>query len=209
MKLVIFGSTGGIGRQLVAQALEQGHTVAAFARNPSKLELKHINLRVVQGDALDPASVEKAVQGQDAVLSSLGAGASPFGTIRAEGTRNIVQAMEKTGARRLICVSTIGVGDSWDNLDFLWKYLMFGLLFRSVYKDHVRQEEYVKQSRLEWTIIRPAGLTDGDRTGDYRHVFPGTDKPIKGRVSRADVADFMLKELADRAYLHKTPGVSY
>ena len=206
MKLVIFGSTGSIGQPLVVQALEQGHTVTAFARNPAKLEIEHANLTVVQGDVLDSAAVEKAVDGQEAVVCAIGAGK---GTIRSEGTRNIVQAMEKAGVSRFICLSTLGVGNSRANLNFFWKHIMFGLLLRRAYADHVSQEDYVKESRLDWTIVRPGAFTDGNRTGVYRHGFPSTDKTIKGKISRADVADFMLKQLTDRTYLHETPGLSY
>ena len=206
MKLVIFGSTGSIGHHLVVQALEQEHTVTAFARNPAKVEIEHANLTVVQGDVLDSASVEKTVDGQDAVLSALGAGK---GIIRSEGTRNIVQAMEKASISRFICLSTLGVGDSRANLNFFWKHIMFGLLLRQAYADHVSQEECVKESRLDWTIVRAAAFTDGNRTGVYRHGFSGTDKTIQGKISRADVADFMLKQLTDRTYLHATPGISY
>jgi len=207
MKLLIFGSTGSVGRQLVKQALEHGHTVTAFARDPSKLGVKHDNLKVVQGDVMDCPSVEKAVQGQDVVLCSLGAGAK--GTVRSEGTRNIIRAMEKAGVRRFVCQSTLGVGDSWGNLNFLWKYIMFRGLLRQAYADHVSQEDFVKQSDLDWTIVRPAAFTDGNRTGEYRHGFPGTDKTTKLKISRPDVADFMLKQLTDDTYLHKTPGLSY
>ena len=207
MKLVVFGSTGSTGHQHVVQALKQEHTVTAFARNPAKIEIEHANLTAVQGDALDSASVEKAVDGQDAVLCSLGAGAK--GTIRSEGTRNIVRAMEKAGVNRFICQSTLGVGNSRVHLNFFWKHIMFGLLLRRAYADHVSQEDYVKESRLDWTIVRPGALTDGNRTGVYRHGFPSTDKTIKGKISRADVADFMLEQLTDRTYLHETPGLSY
>ena len=207
MKLLIFGSTGSVGRELVNQALEQGHTVTAFARDATKVDIKHNNLQVAQGDVMDPASVEKAVQGHEAVLCSLGAGRK--GTVRSEGTRNIISAMEKVGVRRFICQSTLGVGDSRGNLNVFWKYIMFGLLLRPAYADHVSQESYVKQSHLDWTIVRPAAFTDGERTGQYRHDFPGTDKTTKIKISRADVADFMLKQLTDDTYLHKTPGLSY
>jgi len=207
MKLTIFGSTGSIGIQLVKQALEYGHTVTAFVRDPSKLEIKHKNLRVVQGDVLSLPSVEKAVAGQDAVLCSLGAGFR--GTVRSEGTKNIVRAMEKTDVKRFICQSTLGVGASRGNLNFFWKYIMFGGFLRQAYADHVRQEEYVKQSHLDWAIIRPAAFTDGNRTGEYRHGFSGTDKTTELKISRADVADFMLKQLTDDTYLCQTPGLSY
>jgi putative NADH-flavin reductase len=207
MKLVVFGSTGSIGHHLVVQALEQEHTVRAFARNPAKLEIEHANLAAVQGDALNPESVEMAVDGQAAVLCALGAGAK--GATRSEATRNIVRAMEKAGVSRFVCLSTLGVGDSRANLNFFWKHIMFGLLLRRAYADHATQEDYIKESRLDWTIVRPGAFTDGNRTGVYRHGFPGTDKTIKGKISRADVADFMLKQLTDRTYLRETPGLSY
>ena len=207
MKLAIFGSTGTIGLQIVRQALEHGHTVTVFVRDPSKLTSTHTNLKVIQGDVLDPASVEKAVVGQDAVLCALGAGSK--GTVRSAGTQNIVRAMEKAGVRRFICLSTLGVGDSWGNLNFFWKYIMFSGLLRKAYADHVRQEDHVTASNLDWTIVRSGAFTDGERTGEYRHGFPGTDKPSKLEISRADVADFMLKQVTDDTYLHMTPGLAY
>ena len=207
MKVLIFGSTGSIGRELVKQALEQGHAVTAFTRNPANVDLDHAALTVAQGDVLDPAAVARAVPGHEAVLCSLGAGLQ--GQVRSEGTRNIIQAMEHADVRRFICQSTLGVGDSRANLNAYWKHIMFGLLLRRAYADHVSQERYVKQSRLDWIIVRPAAFTDGKRTGEYRHGFPGTDKTTTLKISRADVADFMLKQLANDTYLHQTPGLSY
>lgn len=207
MKILIFGSTGSIGRELVKQAVEQGHDVTAFARNPAKVNLEHVNLTVVEGDVLYRASLEMVVPGHEVVLCSLGAGLK--GIVRSEGTRNIIRAMEKAGVRRFICQSTLGVGDSWDNLSAYWKYVMFGFLLRRAYADHVRQESYVKQSNLDWIIVRPAAFTNGPRTGNYRHGFPGAEKSLTLKISRADVADFMLNQLVCNRYLHKTPGLSY
>ncbi len=207
MRLLIFGSTGSIGRQLVKQALEQGHIVTAFVRDATKVNIKHNNLQIAQGDVMDPEAVRKAVQGHEAVLCSLGAGRK--GTVRSEGTRNIINAMEQAGIRRFICQSSLGVGDSRGNLSIFWKYIMFGLLLRPAYADHASQENYVRQSHLDWTIVRPGAFTDGERTGQYRHGFSNTDKTTKLKISRADVADFMLKQLTDDTYLHKAPGLSY
>lgn len=207
MKVLIFGATGSTGRELVEQALAQGYAITAFARNPAKVELEHADLTVAQGDVMDPPSVESAIPGHEAVLCSLGAGLK--GKVRSVGTRNIIRAMEKANIRRFICQSTLGVGDSQGNMNAYWKYIMFGLLLRSAYADHVSQEKYVEQSRLDWTIVRPAAFTDGDRTGRYRHGFSGTDKTIALKISRADVADFMLKQLVDDTYLFATPGLSY
>jgi putative NADH-flavin reductase len=117
--------------------------------------------------------------------------------------------MEKTGVRRLICQSSLGVGDSRANLSFFTKHIIVSVFLRHAFADHERQEAIVKQGSLDWTIVRPPHLKDGPRTGVYRHGFPITDRQIKGRISRADVADFMLKQLTDDTYVHRTPGVSY
>jgi putative NADH-flavin reductase len=209
MKLVIFGATGTVGRQVVEQALEQGHTVTAFARNLAKLDIQHPQLGFAQGDVMDASAVEQAIRGQDAVVCVLGAGKQLKSTIRSEGTRQIIQAMEKVGMRRLICLSTLGTGDSWGNLDFYWKYVMFGFILRQVFADHERQEALVRNSNLDWTIVRPGALTDGPLTGQYRHSFPSSDRNIALQVSRADVADFILKQLSDQSSLHQTPSLSY
>lgn len=207
MKLLVFGATGSIGGRVVEQALDLGHVVGAFTRDPEKLDVEHSNLRVFKGDVMDAPSVEEAMSDQEVVLCSLGAGRK--GVIRSEGTRNIVRAMQEAGVRRLICQTTLGVGDSRDNLSFLWKYVMFGALLRPAYEDHVLQEDYVKQSRLDWIIVRPGAFTKGGRTGKYRHGFTSNDRSIKLKVSRADVADFMLRQITDDTYLHQAPGVSY
>jgi len=209
MNLLIFGSTGGTGREVLKQALEQGHAITAYARSPDKIgDIKHENLKVICGDVLDPDAVESAVPGQEAVLSTLGAGAGRT-TLREEGTRNIIEAMKKKGVRRLICQSSLGVGDSRANLSFLTKYIIVPIFLRHAFADHERQEALVKQSELDWTIVRPPYLTKGPRTGEYQHGFPTSETRIQGKISRADVADFMLKQLTDNTYLHQTPGVSY
>ena len=209
MKLLIFGSTGGTGRELVKQALDQGHSVMAYARNPDKIgNIQHSSLKIIYGDVLDPDAVEGAVAGQEAVFITIGAGAKRT-TLREEGTRNIVEAMQGTGVKRLICQSSLGVGDSRANLPFFTKYIIVAVFLRHAFADHERQEAVVRQSSLDWTIVRPPHLKDGPRTEVYRHGFPTTDTRIKGWISRADVADFMLKQLVDDKYLHQTPGVSY
>ncbi len=158
---------------------------------------------------MDASAVERALAGQDAAICVLGSGKKLKSTIRSEGTEQIVRAMEKVGMRRLICLSTLGTGESWGNLDFYWKYVMFGFILRQVFADHERQEALVRNSTLDWTIVRPGALTDGPLTGDYRHSFPSTDRDITLQISRADVADFILKQLADRASLFQAPSLSY
>lgn len=207
MKLIIFGATGTLGRHVVAQALEQDHQVTAFARNPSALNLAHPNLVCIRGDALDKDAVANAVADHDAAVITLGAGMK--GTVRSVGSRHIIDAMERHGVRRLVCLSTLGAGDSHNNLNFFWKYIMFGLLLRKAMLDHEAQEALVRSSSLDWIIVRPAAFHDGPATGLYKHGFPRSEKNLKLNVSRADVADFMLKGLTNNAYLHQLPGLSY
>ena len=206
-KVVVFGATGTTGSAVVERGLELGYAVTAFVRNPGKVKTQHANLGVFQGDVMDPASVEEGVRGHDAVVSSLGAGLN--GKVRSEGTRNIIRAMESAKVRRFISQSTLGVGDSRANLNLYWKYVMFGMLLRRAYADHVQQEEYIKQSQLDWTIVRPGALIEGERTGRYRHGFPPGAQDLALEISTADVADFMLKQLEDDSYRCKTPGLSY
>jgi uncharacterized protein YbjT (DUF2867 family) len=208
MKLIIFGSTGSVGQHVVEQALEQGHHVTAFSRNPAALAYSHANLSTITGDVFDPQSVAAAIQGHDAVLVSLGS-LKWKNKVRSVGTRNIVQGMQQHGVKRLICQTTLGVGDSEGNLNFYWKYIMFGLLLRPFYKDHIIQEGIVKNSGLDWTIVRPGSFTDEPPMGTYKQGFSGNEKSLTLKIPRADVADFMVKQINDNTYLHKTPGVSY
>jgi putative NADH-flavin reductase len=207
MKVLVFGATGGVGRRVVEEGLARGHDVAAFVRDPSRLDVAHERLTVFRGDVLDAASVERAVRGQGAVLCSIGAGRK--GRVRSEGTRNIVRAMEGAGVRRLVCQTTLGVGESSGNLNLFWKHAMFGLLLRGAFADHEQQEAHVRSSALDWTIVRPAAFTDGERTGEYRHGFSPAKKGLRLKISRADVAEFMLDQLTDDTYLRQTPGLSY
>ncbi|MBX2823378.1 MAG: SDR family oxidoreductase [Gammaproteobacteria bacterium] len=206
MRIAIFGATGSVGRHLVDQALQAGHEVTAFSRNPESLAVSHDRLRIVRGDVRLLADVNAAVEGQDAVFCTLGAGRD--GSLRSEGTRNIVDAMLAAGVRRFICQTTLGAGDSAGNLTFFWKYIMFGLLLRAAFADHERQEAIVRDSSLDWTIVRPGAFTDGPLTGQYRSGFSGSDKNLKLKISRADVAHFLLRVLDEKSGLHSAISVS-
>lgn len=208
MKIAIFGSTGGTGRELVRQALELGHEVTAFARSPEKLDdLKRENLRIVKGDVVNYADVEKSVAGQEAILSALGSPTLKAGdTTVSDGTKNIIKAMEADGVKKFICETSLGVGDSHDQPGFLFMKILVPLFLKNAFADKQIQEKYIKASSLDWIIVRPGGLTNGEKTGAYRH---GLDKDISGRISRADVAEFMLKQLKSSDYLHKTPAICY
>jgi putative NADH-flavin reductase len=209
MKVLVLGSTGGTGLELLEQALEEGHQVTAFARRPQAVSVKHSRLRVQQGDVLDYPSMAAAVQGQDAVLSALGVRKLGKNTILSDGTRNVIQAMEKNGIRRLIVESSLGVGDSRGQLGPLHNYFVLPFILKSIFQDKEVQESLVRASKLDWIIVRPAILTNGPRTGRYKAGFPPTDRSIKAKISRADTAEFMLKQLTDDKYLRQTPGLSY
>lgn len=205
MKVIVFGGTGNIGRLAVDQALEQGHDVTVFTRDRAKVEAAP-RLQVVEGNVLDVRDISPAIAGQDAVVVTLGAGSK--GGVRGPGTAAIINAMQDTGVRRLIVQSTLGVGDSRANLNFFWKRLMFGLLLRRAYADHVEQEALTRASGLDWTIVRPGAFTDGPRTGSYQRGF-GPDVPTQLKVSRADIAEFIVQQLSDDTWLRQTPALAY
>jgi putative NADH-flavin reductase len=209
MNIVLFGATGPTGQQLLRQALEQGHQVTAFARNPFALGLQHERLRPVKGDILDVNSVDSSIAGHDAVLSALGVRKWLRNTILSDGTRNIIDAMTRHRVRRFICETSLGVADSKADLGRAFKWFFLPVILKSAFEDKEIQERYIKESNLDWTIVRPAYLDDGPLTGNYQ-VWTGR-KPagVANRISRADVAHFMLKQLVTDTYVKKTPGLSY
>src|SRR3990170_1129432 len=209
MNIMIVGATRGIGRQLLEQTLASGHTVTALVRDPQRLAAQHERLKVVKGDILDSDSVALAMAGQDAVCCTIGV-KTPWirVTVFSEGTRNLLQAMKKTGAGRLICVTGIGAGDSRGHGGFLYDRIFYPLLFKRVYADKDRQESLIEASDVDWTIVRPGFLTNGPLTKNYRMLTDLTGVTA-GRISRADVAHFILKELETNRHLRQTPLLTY
>lgn len=206
MNLLIFGATGDTGRELVKQGLEQGHVVTGFSRHADELTQDYPAVQAVQGDVTDMATVEKAVQGQDAVLSALGSSSLKRNPALVKGVENIVTAMEQHNVRRLVYQSSLGVGDSREQVNFLVRYIIIPLVLRPAIKDHAEKEHIIQQSNLDWVIVRPAGLTNDAKTGEYK---AGEKIEFGARIARADVADFMLKQVSNDTYLKKTPGISY
>ena len=159
MDIAVFGATGTTGRFVVEEALERGHRVTALTRDSRRLGLDHERLTQVTGDVLDPAAVDRVVAGSDAVVSLLGAGMRRT-TLRTDGTRNIVRAMQRNGVRRLISQSIFGLGESAKKLPLHWRLLVKPLILRNAYRDHEGQEAVVGGSDLDWTITRPVSLRD-------------------------------------------------
>jgi putative NADH-flavin reductase len=207
VKLIVFGSTGGIGSQVLPQALAAGHTVTAVARNPAAITLRHERLTVVQADALEPRTLDQPLAGQDAVISALGVRTRAPTTVYSDGVANIMRAMRAANVRRLLCVSATGLDPGpllqrWLAKPILW------MLFKDMYTDLVRMEAEMRRSDLEWTIVRPPQLTDGSRTGQY-HMAVNKHLTRGAQISRADVADYMLTHLDDQAAYRAQVEIAY
>ena len=208
MRLLVFGASGPTGGHIVAQALEQGHEVTAFVRDPGKFSVSHPRLKVALGNAEDAAAVAEAVRGQSAVLSALGRRTTlKSENLIANSMRCIIAAMERYSVLRLILMSAFGVGESRRDAPLVPR-ILYRLMLSDIFADKLAGEKLVRESRLEWTIVYPVLLTDGPRTGDYR---VGERLELSGlpKISRADVAEFMLKELYDAAYLKRVVAISY
>lgn len=209
MKVLVFGASGGTGRELLKQALDKGLEVTAFVRDVSKVEdIQHPNFAVVSGDVLSIEDVSRAVAGHDAVLFAVGSGPKRT-TVREQGTSNVIQAMQASSVKRLVCLSSFGVGNSRTDLSFFTRYIVVGIFLRHAFADHERQEAVVKKCALDWTLVRPPHLKDGAHTGKYQDGLTLAYGNIKGWISRSDLADFMLKQLEDDRYLRQAPRVSY
>lgn len=208
MRLLVLGATGGTGQEVVSQALENGHLVTAFVRDPSRLKTPANRLRVLTGTVTgDGAPLATAVRGQDAVISALGRGMSLKSEgLMAQSMPAIVRAMESEGVRRLIFTSAYGVGVTWRDVPPLGK-IVIKVFLRNLYADKVVGEAELQGSVLDWTLVYPVQLTNGPRTGRYRF---GERLELHGlpRVSRADVADFILTQVEDRTFVRKGVIVS-
>jgi putative NADH-flavin reductase len=207
MRLLVFGATGGTGRALLSQGQEQGHQMTAFVRNPAALEVRP-GLTIVEGDVTDAAAVSRAVAGHEAILSALGPRGGQYGVLPG-GVQNIVVAMSQAGVRRLIHVSSFGVGDSLAQMGWVARQIVVPLFLRKALDEKEIEEGIIRVSDLDWIIARPGGLEDGPRTGLYRCITDPREKVGQPRIARADVADFMLQNLADERFVRRAVGLTY
>ncbi len=208
MKLLIIGATGGTGEQLVTQALERGHEVTALVRRAPRRDSRP-GLTTVVGNVLDPDSLARAVQGQEAALSALGhkrwLGPS---RILSHGTSNLIVAMQRHNVRRLICETALGIADTWWQMGLYYTLFVRPVILPFYFRDKVRQEAVIRSSDLDWTIVRPGVLTNGPKRARYR-LGPRVGHWLWSvRISRADVAAFMLDELTERRYVRATVGLA-
>jgi uncharacterized protein YbjT (DUF2867 family) len=215
MKVIIFGSTGGTGRETARALLKRGDQVTAFARNPDAL-VPTPGLTIAQGDAMNEADVGRAMPGHDAVVVSLGNSQNPFAlllgarrttphNICQQGTANIIAAMRANGINRIVVVSSFGVGDTKAQAPFMTK-LFFALFLREHMADKENQERVVKAYGLDWTLVQPVGLTDGVGMSGW---FASPCGEIgKLTIPRADLAAFIAAELAAPAFRGATVTLS-
>lgn len=205
MKVIVFGATGRTGRIIVEKALDAGHEVTAFARRPEAIERTAPGLHVVHGDARDADAVRDAIRGHDVVASALGSRSLKRGTPRADAMRSILAGMEAAGSPRLIAITALGAGESGQQLSPALRVL-FSTLLRNVMADHTAEEILIRDAAVDATIVRPVGLTDNPERGSYR-VRTGPE--IRGgRIPRADVAAFVVHEIAARVYPGATVAIA-
>ena len=212
MKILVIGATGATGKEIVKQAVTQGHAVTALVRDAAKATFAP-PVVIAVGNVLDRGSLTRAVEGQKAIICSLGSGITgPFKemTLLSEGTRNLIAAMQEKNVGRIVCITGIGAGESKGHGPWYYNLLFQPLMLRGVYEDKTRQEELVRSSGLAWTLVRPGLLTTGPAKGqtvvraliDLAGMYAGT-------ISRADVAGFCLSELTDGRYQNQAPVITY
>jgi putative NADH-flavin reductase len=206
--VLIIGASRGIGLETVKAALKTGHSVRALARSARRTPIDHPKLEKMAGDALELATVKRALAGVDVVIQSLGISAGheiilESTRLFSKATRVLATAMEEAQVKRLICVTGFGAGDSRDRGGFLYS-VAFHLLLGRIYDDKDVQERIIRRSKLDWVIVRPVILTNGPKTNTYRALVDPRDWTC-GFISRADVADFLVKQIDNDAFLHKTP----
>jgi putative NADH-flavin reductase len=205
--VLIIGASRGIGLETVKCALEAGHIVRALARSARRIPVDHPKLTKVSADARDQAAVAGALEGVDAVIQALGIPGQDMmprpGHLFSGATRVLIASMRETGVKRLIAVTGFGAGDSRNRGGCLYN-TAFHLFLGRAYDDKDEQEYLIQESGLDWVIARPVILTSGSRTGRY-HVLVEPRSWRIGFISRADVADFLVKQIDDDAYLGKTP----
>ncbi len=209
MKLAVFGGSGRTGVPLLQQALEKGYVIKVLVRDPSKLTIRHKNLQVIKGDAMNWSDVDKTIEHADVVLSVLGQNKDSPAKMQTTAFEHIVRAMKKHGVTRVISLTGAGVEDPENDKPKLVNHLikaMLKMMAGKVYRDARGHSDLLRESGLDWTIVRVPMLNDNAFTGKYRVGSVGVNTGTK--ICRADIADFMLKQIDSREYIHRLPMIS-
>ena len=209
MNILLIGATGPTGREILSAAKQAGVAVRAMARRPEMLA--DTGIEVVKGDVTDIESLRRAMKGVTAVVSALGTPLLLKGpvTLLSEGTRNIVAAMKAEGVSRFLCITGMGAGDSKGHGGFTYDRVILPLLLGRIYADKDRQESVVRQSGLDWTLIRPAFLKKDAGRGQWREITRWQGEPKMTAIARTDVAAFVLKELTENRYKDQAVNLSW
>lgn len=205
LKILVLGASQGTGALCVQAALEQGHTVTAFARTPSKLTLTHAQLTKVAGDFHHAAAVRAAVAGHDAVIICVSSpslkGFKEKPDYFSSGTQFCIDAMKEYGVRRLVVLSAHGVGNSYEAASWFQRTFLIGWLIKYAFRDHEVQERLTRESGLDFIIARPTRLTNGPATSKYTRMAEPV--PVPGSISRTDVANFLVESCHSPAFVWK------
>jgi len=208
MNVLLFGATGPTGKLITDYLLENNHVVTCFVRNPGKIMATGKSVCVVKGSILDQGAIEQALAGIDIVISALGTKPTFTDTTMSDATNCIVRAMEKTGVKRIIMISTLGIKETTGMMGFFFTQVLQATLLKNNFAEKAKQEDILQKSNLDWIAVRPAVLTNGPRTGKYKAGF-ATNEKITAKISRADVADFIVKNVASTKYNRMPVNLSY
>jgi len=203
MKVLVFGAATPTGKLVIQEALEKGHDVTAFTSSPLDLMTGRGRFKVVQGDILNPLAVERAMEGHEGVVVSLEPTSETTRALQGEGTKNVIAAMRKYGIRRIVVLSSSGVLATDSGSRF--GHLIMPHRMKENHAEEETQVDEVRNSGLNWIVVRSSRLVDGPKTGKWEVTF---DRPAKSSISRADVAAFMVNELEETKYLHEFPIIS-
>lgn len=209
MRILVLGATGATGRLIVGKAIAKGYEVVALVRSKAKAA-DLADSELIEGDARDPAALTRAIAGCDAAVSSLGTAMSPFKevTLLSTATRELVGVMEQQNIRRLVCITGLGAGDSRGHGGFFFDRLFLPLMLRRVYEDKDRQENAIRASTLDWTIVRPTVLNDKPARGGIK-ALTDLSGVHGGTIARSDVAAFVVQQLAVDSWLRKAPLITW
>lgn len=203
MKIIIFGSTGRTGRLIVKEALMKGHEVTAFARVPEVMKQVHPLLKKTKGDVLIPKTIEDAIAGHDVVIEALGTPKNEYTRLFSRGTEYIIDAMNKSGIRKLICLSSAGI--MGNDVGFYFRKIIIPFSLKHIFEDKKLQLTVLEKSNVDWILVRAASLADIPWTGNIKVTM---DKPASNKISRADVADFIISQISSDQYIRKMPVIS-